>query len=131
MDPYKKKVLRNFLITFLLSAGLFCLVFFLRRPYSLRSGSDALFIASAVGLGYVGMIFVVRSGSFDVLNYGVYRLFESFRLDRTKKWDTAGDYKLDRQKKRQKNKAVYWPCLAVSGTFFLAALILALVTLFA
>ena len=122
MDPYKRKALRNFLIAFWLSAALFCLVFFLRAPYSVRSGSDALFIASAAGLGYVGMIFVVRSGSFDVLNYGVYRLFESFRLDRTKRWDSA---------KRQKNKPVYWPCLAVSGAFFLAALVLALVALFA
>ena len=131
MDPYKRKALRNFLIAFWLSAALFCLVFFLRATYSVRSGREALFLDSQEGGGYGGMIFVVRSGSFDVLNYGVYRLFESFRLDRTKRWDSAGDYKLDRQSKRQKNKPVYWPCLAVSGAFFLAALVLALVALFA
>ena len=87
-------------------------------------------ISAAVGFGVLGMIFVERSGTFDVVNYGFYRLFESFRLDRKKKWDNAGDYKEEKQKKRHASKAAYWPCLAVSG-FFLTMAILFTILYFA
>ena len=121
MTPYKKKVILGLSLTFAACLTVFCLVFFLRPPYDFRSASDSFFISSAVGLAATGMVFVVRSGTFDVLNYGMYRLFESFRLDRKKKWDNAGDYKIDRQRKRQLSKAVFWPSLAVAGLFLLLA----------
>ncbi len=122
MDPYRKKALITGVASLLLCAVSFSLIFFLRPPYGWRGASDASFMAAAIGLAFCGMSFVVRSGTFDVLNYGVYRLFESFRLDRKKKWDNAGDYKEDRQKKRQLSKAVYWPSLASAGLFLALAI---------
>ena len=129
MDPIKKKTLLQFLFWGIGCSFVFCLVFFLRKPYTLKSGSDACFITGALGLAGIGMTFVVRSGSFDVLNYGVYRLFESFRLDRKKRWDTAGDYKLDMDSKRHKNKALYWPAIIVSGVYLTIALVLTIIVL--
>lgn len=129
MDPRKRQTLIQFLVWGLGCTGLFCLVFFLRQPYGLKGASDACFIAGATGLGLTGMSFAIRSGSFDVLNYGVYRLFESFRLDNKKRWDTAGDYKLDMDAKRHKNKKVYWPALTVSGVYLTIALILTILFL--
>lgn len=123
MNPYAKKIILGFSLTFCLCLLCFCLIFFLRPPYTFRGASDAFFISAAVGYGVCGMIFAVRSGSFDVLNYGVYRLFESFRLDRKKRWDNAGDYQLEKKKKRQLSKAVYWPSLAVASLFLLLALV--------
>lgn len=130
MDPYRRKILVSFAVSFVLSLTAFCLLFFLRTPYSLRLAADSFFISAAVGFGVLGMIFVERSGTFDVVNYGFYRLFESFRLDRKKKWDNAGDYKEEKQKKRHASKAAYWPCLAVSG-FFLTMAILFTILYFA
>ena len=130
MDPYRRKILVSFAVSFVLSLTAFCLLFFLRAPYSLRLAADSFFISAAVGFGVLGMIFVERSGTFDVVNYGFYRLFESFRLDRKKKWDNAGDYKEEKQKKRHASKAAYWPCLAVSG-FFLTMAILFTILYFA
>ena len=123
MHPYLKKVLIGFISMFLAGCALFCLIFFLRQPYTIRSASDAFFISSASCFALTGMAFVIRSGTFDVLNYGMYRLVESFRLDRKKRWDNAGDYKIDRAKKRQLSKAIYWPRLAASGFFLLMAIL--------
>lgn len=121
MDPYRRKALLVAVVSSALSVAAFCLLFFLQRPYSLRLAADSFFISSAVGLAVVGMVFVERSGTFDVVNYGFYRLFESFRLDRKKKWDNAGDYKEEKRNKRHSSKAVYWPSLLVSGVFLTLA----------
>ena len=123
MHPYLRKVLIGLISTLALGCILFCLIFFLRQPYSFRSASDAFFISSASCFALTGMAFLIRTGTFDVLNYGMYRLVESFRLDRKKRWDNAGDYKMDRAEKRQLSKAVYWPRLAASSFFLLLAIL--------
>lgn len=129
MDPRKRKTLLQLLYWGIGCSAVFCLVFFLRPPYTLKGASDACFIAGALGFAGIGMTFAIRSGSFDVLNYGVYRLFESFRLDNKKRWDTAGDYKLAMDAKRHKNKALYWPALIVSGVYLTIAFVLTILVL--
>ncbi len=73
------------------------------------------------------MYIVERSGTFDVFNFQFYRFFESFRPDGLKKWDTAYDYKMDKESKRKRNKLAYLPYLVVLGVFSLTALVLLII----
>lgn len=119
----KKKILTSFVIAFLIGVISFLSVFFGRGLFNYAGLSDAFFISGAIIAAVAGLIWSIRSGSFDVLNYGVYRLFESFKKGNTKRWDTALDYKNEQNSKREKNKIIYWPYLAVAGLAIVFAII--------
>ncbi len=119
----KKRIITSFLIASIIGVISFVSIFCGRRLFNYTGLTDAFFISGAIVVGIAGLIFTIRTGSFDVLNYGVYRLFESFKKGNEKKWDTALDYKNEQNIKREKNKIIYWPYFAVSGVFFILAII--------
>lgn len=127
MDYYKKVRLTSWLVASLVAIAVFCLTFFLRALYTLTGACDACFFASVAVFAVLLIYIVERSGTFDVFNYQFLRFFESFRPDGIKKWDTAYDYKLDKEKKRKTTKVFFLPYLIVGGAFFLAATILLII----
>ncbi len=99
----------------------FCLVFFLRKIYTITGCCDAFFFASVIDFAILLFIIIERSGSFDVFNFQFYRFFESFRPDGLKKWDTAYDYKKEKEEKRKRTRFYYLPYLIIGGAFLLIA----------
>ena len=75
-----------------LSAGIFCLVFFLEKKWSLTGYADALFLASAPMILIPVLVYIGRTGVFDTMRYSFLRLFESFKPGNEKQFDTAYDY---------------------------------------
>ena len=100
----KKRIITSFLIASIIGVISFVSIFCGRRLFNYTGLTDAFFISGAIVVGIAGLIFTIRTGSFDVLNYGVYRLFESFKKGNEKRWDTALAYKNEQNAKREKNK---------------------------
>ena len=75
----KKRIITSFLIASIIGVISFVSIFCGRRLFNYTGLTDAFFISGAIVVGIAGLIFTIRTGSFDVLNYGVYRLFESFK----------------------------------------------------
>lgn len=118
------RILIEFIVTFLLCAGVFLLVLLLRGKFGVDGFCDACFVACTPCLLLPLFVIAIRSGTFDVLNYGMYRLFESFRPGEGKRYETAYDYKLARMERRNSKKPIFFPFFVVGGVFLAAALIL-------
>lgn len=89
--------------------------------------SNAFFASFGV-LVLCPLLWVIgRTGVFDVLSYSFYRLFESYKRGGAKKYDTAYDYKVAKQEKREKNKLYLLPFWTFGAVSFLIALILNLI----
>ncbi len=122
LDPYRKRILGHSIAAFVLAAIPFCLLYFIKGDYGLRGLSNAFLLSGAItGLGSL-FAWIIQTGTFDVLNYGIYRFFESFRLDKMKRWESAYDYKMDRAEKRKKAKTPYWIYWIFGGVLLLASL---------
>ena len=85
--------------------------------------SNACFAGGAALLGFPALLWVARTGTFDVFSYSFYRLAESFRKSGEKRYDTAADYHFEKMERRARNKPVLWPYFALG----LLALALAIV----
>ena len=118
-----KRILIELIVALLGCVGVFLLVLFLRHKFDFAGFSDAFFVASAPALFLPLFVLAIRMGTFDVLNYGMYRLVESFRRGEGKKYATAYDYKVARTEARQRKPAIYWPFFAVGGAFLVAAIV--------
>jgi hypothetical protein len=127
MDRRIKEILINFLVAFLLGAGVFCLIYFLRRLFDFGGASDACFGAGASLLGITLLIIIGRTGVFDVLFYGFFRFGESFRPDNKKKYDTAYDFKEKKRQDRARSRPLFWPYLGLGGLYLVLAFVFLMV----
>ena len=85
--------------------------------------SNGCFAGGAVLLGFPALLWVGRTGTFDVFSYSFYRLAESFRKSGEKRYQTAADYHLEKMERRSRNKPALWPYFALGAI----ALVLAIV----
>lgn len=113
-----KSRLINWLVSFAIPTGVFCLIFFLVRKYTYAGASNALFGAGGSLLGILGIILINRQGVFDILGYSFRRLFESFKVGNPKSFEDAYEYGEYRKNKRAESPMFYLPYL-VSGIIFL------------
>lgn len=127
MDYWKKRMIAGWVIAALSAIATFCLVFFLRKIYTITGACDAFFFAGVIDIAILLFMIIERSGAFDVFNFQFYRFFESFRPDGLKKWDTAYDYKEERAGKRKRTKLFYLPYLVIGGVFLLVSIVLLIV----
>lgn len=102
-------------------------LFFGLGDYSLKWWINSLFIPGGVELLVCAQLWIHRTGVFDIMFFGFYRLFESWRTPDVKKYDLASDYHDAMDEKRQKNKPYYLPFIVVSAVFLLASIVLLLV----
>lgn len=124
MNERMKKIIISFVVSILVSFVVFVSVFFARGNYLISGYCDAFFVSGVASLVIPLFIMLIRTGSFDVLNYGMYRFFESFRKDKTKRWDSALDYKNDLGEKRIKNKPVIFPYFVIASILLVVSIIL-------
>jgi hypothetical protein len=96
---------------------LFALLFFPSGVYTWFRASDASFIPGMVLLGLSGLLFIGRSGTFDVVNYGFFRLGESFRKEKTKAFADAYEYSNHRRELRDKTPIYFVPFLFLGALF--------------
>jgi len=122
MKETTKNQLINWIVAFLFWAVVFGLALFLRMDFSATAFSDAFFASAMVELLVLALLFIARFGTFDVLNYSVRRLFESFRPDNVVRWKTVSDFAECQKEKRKGNAKFYWPFLAIGGASFLLSL---------
>jgi hypothetical protein len=85
---------------------------------------NSLCIPAVVILLVCAQLWIHRTGVFDVLFFGFYRLFESWRTPDVKKYDLASDYHVAMDEKRQKNKPYYLPFIVISGLFLIVTIFL-------
>ena len=123
MSNSGKKILIEFIVTTVLCTGVFLLVLFLRQKFNTTGFSDACFVACAPAIFLPILAFIIRMGTFDVLNYGMYRLVESFRAGEGKKYDSAYDFSVARKEARRRKPAIYWPFFVVGGLYLTAAIV--------
>ena len=116
----------SWIIALVLPMVMFFIIFYGFTNQGLRGWIDSLFIPGIVVLLINGQLFIHRMGTFDVLIFGFYRLFESWKNPVDKKYDNAGEYHLAMDEKRQKNKPYYLPFIVVSAALLIASLVLLL-----
>ncbi|MFA6620695.1 MAG: DUF3899 domain-containing protein [Bacilli bacterium] len=123
MSTFNVRRLLTWLSAFLIGGSIFCLVFFLRSDWTFRGASDGCFVSAAVLLSGVALMGVTRLGTFDILAYSFYRLFESFRAGNVKKFDTFYDYRNAKIESRHHSHPAYWPFLIIGILGFVLALV--------
>ena len=74
-------------------------------------------------LGLSGLLLVGRSGTFDVVNYGFFRLGESFRKEKTKAFADAYEYSNHRREQRDKTPIYFLPFILVGALFVMLGLL--------
>ena len=134
MEERKKQIIRNWMIAFSLWVILFFICYLgmgIPKGHTWYSSlsllSDSFFIPSAILILFPILLLIGREGIFDVFAYGFYRLGESFRPGNIKRYETAYDYKKEKQEKRKLNKPYFLPYFVLGGVSLLIGLILALV----
>ena len=125
MKPGSKvEAIVTWIVAIVLPAALFFGLFFGLGDGSLRWWINSLFITGMSVLLLLAQVFVHRTGTFDILVFGFYRLFESWKNPVEKKYDNASDYHLAMDEKRQKNKPYFLPFLVVSAPLLITSLVL-------
>jgi hypothetical protein len=101
------------IVALILWAGVFCLALFLHLDFSPRGLSDAFFVAG-MSMVFCFLLYVIgRFGTFDILAYSFFRLWESFRADGAKRWDSYLTYQTDKKASREKKPIHYLPYLII------------------
>lgn len=124
-----KKVLK-YLIPFLLCAVVAVLVLVGRGSF-VKSGldlmkdlSDAFFVPGIVMLCFGLLIISTNGGTFDMLAFGVRKLFDLFKRDLTKvKYRTFYEYR----KAQQEKKRSFWHFLIIGAAFTMLGIAFVLV----
>lgn len=81
---------------------------------------DAFAVSGMVMLGSGLLVFVTNGGTFDMLAFGIRKLFDLFKKDLTKvKYRTFYDYR----KSQQEKKRSFWYLIIVGGGFLLVSVI--------
>ncbi len=108
----------QYLVLALCNAGIVLLVLFAEGSFSktgvplLTDLSSGFFAASAMTIGLGLLIFCTNGGTFDMIAFGVIKLFDLFKKDLTKvKYRTFYDYR----KAQQEKKRNYGHYLVVGG----------------
>jgi hypothetical protein len=131
MKQQRRQHLFRWAVTTALFLGAFALVFFLevdyQRVYDADAYSNAFFVAGCFILAIPLFILIERSGVFDVFNFSFYRLFESFRADKKKRWDTAYDYQEYQKEHRHLTHPYLLPFWVEAGVGLVSALICLLI----
>lgn len=85
---------------------------------------DAFFVPGALMTGFGLLVFATNGGSFDMLAFGIRKLFDLFKRDLTKvKYRTFYDY---RQAQKEKKRS-FWSYLIVGLVFIAVAVVFLLV----
>lgn len=127
MSTLNVRRLLTWLSAFLIGGSIFCLVFFLREDWTFRGASDGCFVSAAVLLSSAALVGITRLGTFDILAYSFYRLFESFRAGDVKKYDTYYDYRNAKAESRHHSRPSYLPFLIIGAIALVLALIFTLI----
>jgi len=128
MKPNSKaEAIVSWILAFVIPAALFFGIFYGLGDGTLRWWINSLFISGFSVLLVLGQVFIHRTGTFDILIFGFYRLFESWRNPVEKKYDTASDYHSAMDAKRQKNKPYFLPFVVISTPLLIASLVLLLI----
>lgn len=85
---------------------------------------NALFPIGAAMLLIPLQIYIHRTGTFDLLFFSFYRLFESWRPDNEKRYEDAYDYKETMRSKRQLHKPYMLPFFVVAALLLIASIVL-------
>lgn len=93
----------------------------------LRLYSDGFCLGGGLVLAFIGLAWIGRQGTFDVVRYGFYRLVESFKRGDEKRYETAYDYTQAKKEKRDKEKPFFIPYLIVGGLFLTVGIVLAII----
>lgn len=89
--------------------------------------SDCFLVPGISYLAFAILIFIERTGRFDIFSYQFRNLIDSFRKGSPKRYDTAGDYKMAKKLSRENNPFNYLPYLIFGSVFLIVAIILAFV----
>ena len=123
MSQAKSRLLHS-IIAALLAITLFLLPLLIRQQFDVTGWCDAFFISGAVNLGVTGLLFIGDKGVYDMMGYGMYRLFGLFKKQEELKYRNGYDYKESRVEKRAKNPFFFPPYLIASGVMILVSIIL-------
>lgn len=132
MDPRKKQILIHWLI----AGGIFLVLFLIcylamglpRNGlwyYDYNLYSDSFLIPGVILVGFSLLLWIGRQGVFDVLRYGFYRLFESYRKGMEKRYDSAYEYKQAKTEQRKKHVPFYLSYFVIGGVSLLLAILFA------
>lgn len=81
---------------------------------------DAFAVSGMLMLCFGLLVFVTNGGTFDMLAFGIRKLFDLFKKDLTKvKYRTFYDYR----KSHQEKKRSFWYLIIVGGGFLLVSVI--------
>lgn len=127
-----KKVLK-YLIPFLI-CSIFTVVILATRGSFVKTGktlmgelSDAFFVPGVITLGIGLLVMATNGGAFDMLSFGVLKLFDLLKRDLTKvKYRTFYDY---RQAQKEKKRSFLYVVLIGAG-FVLVALVFLVIYLY-
>ncbi len=127
-----KKVLK-YLIPFLI-CSIFTVVILATRGSFVKTGktlmgelSDAFFVPGVITLGIGLLVMATNGGAFDMLSFGVLKLFDLLKRDLTKvKYRTFYDY---RQAQKEKKRSFLHVVLIGAG-FVLVALVFLVIYLY-
>lgn len=89
--------------------------------------SDGFCLGGGLVLAFIGLAWIGRQGTFDVVRFGFYRLVESFKRGDEKRYETAYDYTQAKKEKRDKEKPFFIPYLIVGGLFLTVGIVLAII----
>ncbi len=117
----------QYLIVFLCSVAMVLLVLFGSDAFHqsgeelLKSFVNAFFTAGIIVLGLGLLVLCTAGGTFDMIAFGVIKLFDLFKKDLTKvKYRTFYDYRKAQQEKQRS----YWHYIVVGGAFTLVSIVL-------
>lgn len=89
--------------------------------------SNTLLIPGLVYLAGCALLFIGRSGTFDLFAYQFSNLLSSWRREVTKKYEDLIQYKEVKEERRKLNKPSYLPFLAIGLILVVLAIIFAFV----
>jgi hypothetical protein len=126
MSQQSRDNLISLAVALVVAIAVFCLAFFVGGKYNYTGWSNGFFVSGASLVCLALLRLATRFGTFDVLAYSFYRLFESFKPDGKKRYDTAYDYQEAQKTKRKERPVSYWPFFAVGGVLLLLGLLFAI-----
>lgn len=89
--------------------------------------SDCFLVPGVGYLALAGMIFVSRRGVFDIFNYQFRNFVDSFRKGSPKRYENAGDYKIEKKRYRDGNPFDYLPYLLLGSIYLILCIVFAFV----
>lgn len=132
MNERKKQIIVNWVMAIVIPLAIFLLYYLIAgitgyQKKLLYLFSDGFCLSGGLVLAFIGLAWIGRQGTFDVVRYGFYRLVESFKRGNEKRYETAYDYTQAKKEKRDKEKPFFIPYLIVGGLFLTVGIVLAVI----